>query len=389
VYRLASGAYQVTFRADGRQRSASFPTLRQALQFQTQTRADLSRGSWTDPAGARVKLGEWVALWEEQRRVQPTTRAKDRSRLDTWILPRFGTIPLGRIDPGMVRAWVRDMEAPDRDGRRRLARSSVQGTYALLAQIMAEAVEVDLIARSPCRGVRFDPEAPAARPARALSTAEASRLLEALREGGRHLPSQPPSTPLGAVGAATPYTLVLTALGTGLRWGELAGLRRANVHLLRRPPYLEVVESLHEAGGKLWWGPPKTSSSRRRVPLAPTVAQALAAHLPANGDPADLVFTTPQGRPWRRRNWATQRWLPAREAAGLPDLHVHDLRSTTASWLADAGVPEVIVAAFLGHKIGRSVTSGYMQVISGFEERVLAVLEERLGAAEGGVGVGG
>lgn len=387
LYRLPSGLFQVVFRTpEGKQRSQSFQRLADARTFQTTVKAELAKGTWIDPAGARVPLAEWVEYWKTQRRVAATTRAKDQSRLTTHILPRFGTMALGRIDPTAVKAWVRDMEAAG------LARSTVEGTYQLLAQVMAEAVEADLIARSPCRGIRFDPSRPGVREARVLTTAEAARLLEALREGGRSAKTSRPLQSPGAgrapalpVPRTTPYTLVLTALGTGLRFGEVTGLRRRDISLLGRPPSLRVVESLHEVQGRpLYWGPPKTSSSRRRVPLPAAVVQALAAHLPANGNPDDVVFPTPQGMPWRRRNFATRVWLPALQKADLEGLHFHDLRHAYNSWLADAGIPEVIRAAVMGHKVGFTQTSGYTSVIAGFEDRVLAALDERLGVVVGG-----
>lgn len=367
IRQLESGAYQVLFRdPTGRQRAKSFPRLQDAKAFQDQTKADLRRGAWKDPAGAEVRLHEWVELWLETRRVQPTTTAKTKTLLTYRILPTFGAMPLGRITRRGVQLWVQQLEA---EGR---AASYVQSCYALLAQVMAEAVTEDLLAQSPCRGIRFDPGSRSPRPPRALSTAEAARLLNALATT-----SGPASRTLG-----------LVLLGTGLRWGEATGLRRGRVHLLRRPPHLEVAESLHEAAGRLYFGPPKTRSSVRRVPLPGVVAATLAAHLPTGGDPDDLVFTTASGTPWRRRNFATQVWVPARDAAGLPGLRVHDLRHTTASWLADGGVPEVVIAAVLGHRVGASMTAHYSSVVAGFEARVLEVLDERLAVAEGGFGVG-
>jgi hypothetical protein len=63
--------------------------------------------------------------------------------------------------------------------------------------------------------------------------------------------------------------------------------------------------------------------------------------------------------------------------------------TTERGWLADGGVPEVIVAAVLGHKVGPTMTAGYTTVVAGFEGRVLAVLDERLGVADVGFEVGG
>jgi integrase len=79
--------------------------------------------------------------------------------------------------------------------------------------------------------------------------------------------------------------LALTAFGTGLRWGELGGLRRGRVDRLRR--HLQVVEALHEDGkGRLWFGDVK--SRRRRS----------ARRAPAQGRRARrVVFTAPRGGP--------------------------------------------------------------------------------------------
>jgi integrase len=395
IRKLPSGSYQAMWRSpDGTQHGRTFRTLREAREFRQQAIVETRRGTYVHQPRRPVLFSEWVELWTETHlpTVAPTTQATIRWVLNRHILPRFAGRPLAGIARREVQLWVQDLEGSG------LARASVAKCYAVLSQVMSEAVDEELISRSPCRGIKFAVSSGPTREPRALSSAEAARLLEALvatagvavlheqqipEALSGHRASPPPGRP------PTPYTLVLTLLGTGMRWGEATGLRRRHVHLLRRPPYVEVVESLHEVSGKLYFGPPKTRSSRRRIPLPSVVARALAAHLPANGNPEDLVFTAPQGGPWRRRNFGTRVWQPALKEAGLGQLRVHELRHTYQSWLADAGIPEVISAAVLGHKVGASITSGYTQVISGFEERVLAVLDERLGAAELGRGVGG
>ena len=59
--------------------------------------------------------------------------------------------------------------------------------------------------------------------------------------------------------------MIYTAAYTGLRWGELAGLRVERVNVLRRS--IAVVEQLNELSGKFSWGPPKTNAGRRAVSL--------------------------------------------------------------------------------------------------------------------------
>jgi integrase len=94
---------------------------------------------------------------------------------------------------------------------------------------------------------------------------------------------------------------VLTLLGTGLRFGELAGLRRPRVHLDRPIPVLEVGPTRYQAGrfGSGFKPRPKSDAGIRPVPLAPLVVEAIRRQLPPGSDPDDLVFTGPGGGPGR------------------------------------------------------------------------------------------
>jgi integrase len=87
----------------------------------------------------------------------------------------------------------------------------------------------------------------------------------------------------------------ITAVGTGLRAGELLGLRAQRVDLDRRQ--LEVLEVRYDAGrfGSGYKNRPKSSASIRVVPLAGPVIEAIARRLPPDGDPTALVFTGPGG----------------------------------------------------------------------------------------------
>jgi integrase len=88
--------------------------------------------------------------------------------------------------------------------------------------------------------------------------------------------------------------LVLVGAYNGLRIGELAGLRRSRVDLLRGT--VEVAEIVTEVGGRLRVGPPKTRASRRTVGLPRAVVEELAAHLATPAPPDAFVFTAPKGR---------------------------------------------------------------------------------------------
>jgi integrase len=96
---------------------------------------------------------------------------------------------------------------------------------------------------------------------------------------------------------------MLCLLGTGLRFGELAGLRRRRVHLDRALPVLQVVDTRYHAGrfGSGFKPRPKSDAGIREVPLAPLVVEAIRRQLPPGGDPSALVFLGPGGGPGRHR----------------------------------------------------------------------------------------
>jgi len=141
--------------------------------------------------------------------------------------------------------------------------------------------------------------------------------------------------------------LVLVGAYGGLRIGELAGLRRCRVDLLRGT--VQVAEIVVEVRGVLHIGPPKTRASRRMVGLPRFVVEELAAHLADATDPEAFVFTAPKGGPLRVTGFRARVWRPATRAAGVDGLRIHDLRHTAvALWIA-AGANPKEVAARAGH----------------------------------------
>ena len=116
---------------------------------------------------------------------------------------------------------------------------------------------------------------------------------------------------------------VLCRLGTGLRFGELAGLRRRRVHLDRSLPVLQVVDTRYQAGrfGSGFKPRPKSDAGIRPVPLAPLVVEAIHRQLPLASDPSGLVFTGPGGGPGRPGGAGVPKGRPDRAVA--PQLPPH------------------------------------------------------------------
>jgi hypothetical protein len=164
--------------------------------------------------------------------------------------------------------------------------------YQLLGRAMTAAVNADMVPRSPCRAVRL-PKVEREE-MRFLNPAEWPRLADVIDSRYR--------------------TLVLLGAYGGCGSGELAGLRRRRVDLLRGT--VDVAEIVVEVRGELYMGPPKTRAGRRIVILPRSVVEELAEHLGPVGEADAWVSTADKGGVLRPSNFQVKVWLRAVRTAG-------------------------------------------------------------------------
>jgi integrase len=154
-----------------------------------------------------------------------------------------------------------------------------------------------------------------------------------------------------------PYEpMVIVAVSTGLRSGELRGLRWSDVDLEER--CLKTVQQIQPVEGRLQVTALKTQQSRRTLFLPPVAVAALVAHRARQnrqklkkGDKwvdTGLVFTTNRGTAIDGSNF-THRFQRVLESNGVQRIRPHDLRHATATFLLDLGYSMVEVKEQLGH----------------------------------------
>jgi integrase len=171
------------------------------------------------------------------------------------------------------------------------------------------------------------------------------------------------------------YTAYLLAAMTGLRRGELLGLRWRAVSL--ESARLSVRETLLAVQDKLTWSEPKTKKSKRLVALDNDTVAALRVHRSRQNEerlawgPAyennDLVFARENGEPIHPNRFSE--WFDRRiAAAGVPRIRFHDLRHTHASLALAAGVNPKVVSERLGHATISITMDTYSHVIPAIEE---------------------
>lgn len=312
---------------------------------------DQARGDLVTPRAGEMLLSDWVHDWWEARKsgLRPSTQASEWSRIRTHILPDLGARPLGAITPLEVQRWASDL------GKRRSPKTTANA-HGALNTIMGGAIAQRLIRTNPCAGTRLPKGIRAEM--RFLTEPEAGRLLIALPEHYR--------------------PLFLVALGTGLRWGELAGLRVGRVDVLGGT--VRVLETLSElpGTGEMVFGPPKTEAGRRTVSLPSEARQALVG-LVAGRDKDALVFVTPTGLPLRIRNFRRV-WLAATTRAGVEGLRFHDVRHSHVAWLLSAPEPPGLtsVQRRLGHASITVTSDRYGHLLPAVDERIGRALDAAL-----------
>src|SRR3989442_124262 len=240
VRRLPSGQWQARYwDAAGNRLAApaTFQTKGDAQRWLSAAETDMGRGDWHDPRLGEVSFREWGGRWMAMKAptVGPGTEDLYRYLLRKHVVPRFGSMAVGRITAAEVQSWLAEMH------RTKLSANTVAKAYRCLSGAMDGAVDAGLIARSPCtlKGAGTERHAEMQ-----IATPEQVAALAA------------------AVGPRW-EALVFAAAYTGLRWGELAGLRRCDVDLERN--LVTVTRKLGEVNGQLSFSPPKTAAGRRTI----------------------------------------------------------------------------------------------------------------------------
>jgi len=329
----------------------------QALERLERLRQHVLQGDVGNPE--RLTVGAYLERWladSARPAVRPTTYRLYSDLVRLHVVPHLGGVRLGRLGPAHVQHLLSVLEQAGASLRTR------QKVYRLLHRALKVAVQWGLASRNACQAVAC-PRGP--RPAvQAFTPEEVGRLLAAAR--GERLEA-----------------LIVLAVATGLRQGELFGLRWQDVHLAEGT--LSVHHQLSELAGRLWLSEPKTAASRRQVVLPQAAVRALQEHrrrMLAEGRvrPEGFVFCDTDGGPLRKSNFLRRVWYPLLERAGLPRGPFHRARHTTASLLLARGVHPKLVQALLGHSRVSTTLDTYSHLVPALGRETAAAMDAAMAA---------
>jgi integrase len=325
----------VTFRGNKRQAQAEL----------TRLLAQRDAGSYVDPT--KMTLAEYLNHWltaDVERRVGKRTAARYREIVERNITPRLGYVPLRKLTAAHIEAFEVDLQRdgwvkPGKKGveapRRGLSAQTVLHVHRTLSQALNHAVRLEVLIKNPAKQVK--PPRPTSQEIKILSKQEIAALLAAAK--GTYL-----------------YMPVLVAVTTGIRRGELLGLRWSDVDL--KAGRLTVNQAMQRTKGELEFKSPKTKTSRRTITLPARTVEALQAHYKAQledrmklglgRDPHGLVFTRADGKPSDPDSLSKAFERLVIKGKVTP-ITLHGLRHTHISHLLMDGVHVKVVSERAGH----------------------------------------
>jgi integrase len=281
-------------------------------------------------------------------RKRESSRSRDSSILSQHVLPAIGALQLSKVTKQRCQELVDGWAAT-------LKPSTVVRQAATLRALFSFALDSEMILRSPAARLRLPQMELVRRPE--LSAGDLERLAKALG------PDEAAMMWVGAV--------------TGLRWAECAGLTLGDVDLTNGT--IRVERQLDRDRQLVTL---KTKAARRELAIPDWLANDLRNHLARRGSaialPSALVFTAAQGKPLHYSNWRRRVWRPACEAAGLPGLGFHDLRSNNATALVDEGINPKVLQQRLGHANVSTTLGIYARATKKADRSAADVLGARL-----------
>lgn len=309
------------------------------------------------------ELGDlFIAHAREHRGLKETTLTDYAMHVRVHLAPFFGDTPIQRIDARRIEAFAAHLRKQKGRGRRGgtpLSPKSVRNYLGTLSALLNFAVRKKWLPSSPMSAVDL-PSVTSNAPLEELTFLEpdeVARLAASAGEGDYRTLDR---------------TLYVVAAFTGLRQGELRGLRWEHVDFGRS--IVHVLENVTRGRRSS----PK-GKRRRSVPLAQTAAHALL-ELRSESHwkgPTDPVFACPSTGQAMARAGLMQRYRRALVTAGLsPTFSFHDLRHTFGTTMARQGVPVGTIQAWMGHA-DLGTTQLYMHYAPA--ERDAAIIEAAFG----------
>ena len=282
----------------------------------------------------RYTVGQWMEVWFEHYakiNVRPSSHQTYRGYIDNHIKPNIGKVPLEKLTSLELQKFYKKLLEQGRvdrlESRRQakgLSPKTVRNIHQIISSAMNLAREQKLITANPAEGCA--PPQLEHKEMKTLTSDQLGAFFREARDSGV-------------------YELYYLDLATGLRRGELLGLKWTDIDLDRG--VLKIQRAISRQNGKVVEAPLKTKNAYRTLPLSADAIDVLKAQKNKAGS-SEWVFPSPTGGPLSPDS-VLHMLHRVLKRAGLPRIRFHDLRHTFATMALQNGVDVKTVSSMLGH----------------------------------------
>lgn len=363
--------------------TAHVPTEKEAKRELRRLLSQADQGTHVDPK--RLTLGEWIETWisvHAEQSVSAKTLERYTELLKLHVKPHLGAQSLQKLSTVHIDSLYAKLrtegkrsrtavseESGAAEERSGLSEQTILHVHRVLSRLLSIAVKKRLLARNPAE------DATAPRPKARKGTGDSKRI--------QALDRAQLKTLLNGLNGKELFLLVAVAAGTGMRRGELLGLRWTDIDFEQGK--IRVQQSVEQTRAGIQFKEPKNSTSKRTVGIDRGLVDLLRAHWKSQAElllkfgaklpPDALLFPKDPLEPAAptKPEYVSKKFAVAARQIGFPNLRFHDLRHTHATLLLTAGVPVNAVATRLGHSTPVVTLTVYGHVIRQAEEQAVSV----------------
>ena len=311
----------------------------------------------------KYTVGEWMEVWFQDYakiKVRPSSHQTYQGYIQNHIRPNIGDIPLEKLTSLDLQKLYKKLLAQGRVDRveakgqpKGLSAKTVRNIHQILSSALKLAQEQRLTLTNPAEGCalpRVEHQE-----MKTLTTVQLAFFFREARESGV-------------------FELYYLELATGLRRGELLGLKWEDIDLERGD--LRVRRQVSRINGEVVEAPLKTKNAYRTLPLAEDTVSVLKEQRRKVGN-SPWVFPSPNGGPISPDS-VLHMLHRVLKRAGLPKVRFHDLPHTFATLALQNGVDVKTVSGMLGHFSAGFTLDTYAHITSAAQRQAAKTMENIL-----------
>ena len=277
----------------------------------------------------------WLEDWLKTKKLEVKIKTYERYRCTIYahIFPYIGTIPLKSLTTMKLQDYLTTLANRPSRLHRKLAPRTVNGVRRLLIGAFNDAVNFDVLQKNPMLGTK--PLRVERTEMHILTKKKAAKLLQVAKSDNM-----------------ISWIIIAVALGTGMRIGEIFGLRWQRVDLVHKKILVSDLEVYHQ-----WQDDLKKMISGYHD--------------------QDFVIAKLNGDVLDPSNFSARTFKKYLKQAGITsEFRVHDLRHTHITWLLEAGVNIKVISQRAGHASTRITLDTYSHVMPSMQDAAVEALDK-------------